>query len=424
MNGANPLSDTPRNFYDIHFHAMNLGHPNILAFARRINWQLLLLASPLAPIVAVIGMRKFRNVLNLLSVMENDTGSLFMLIEYYLREKGLILNDVVTIGGRSFDGIIMTPLLMDFGYKNIPTDTFYKVPPRKPIVAQVEDVFNGIAEYCRNELKKVTVDGAAEYNVVPRESKAVFEIYPFLGINTKNYDLARIEKMLDKYFENYRGCYPDFKANLGKFEGNIDGMRSNFFAGVKLYPPIGFDPWPESAGERKKVEYLYEFCCAKGIPITVHCSDGGFGLDKNAAVYTCPERWATVLAQKSFETLKLNFAHFGKQNRKRFLFFSKNGWRSKVLELMRYPNVYADFSYIGTGAEHYRMLKQLVEANPHIESKLLFGSDFMINLLDMESYNSYLDIFSTTQSFSASQKFAFCTSNPERFLWRNEGVGN
>ncbi len=411
---------TGRKFYDIHFHAMNLAHPNILAFIRQINWQLLLLASPLASIAAAVGGRTIKNVQNLLSVMENDIGSFLMLVEYYLKQNGLVSNDSLVIGGERFASIVITPLMMDFGYKNILTDTFYKIPPQKPIVSQVTDVFKGIRDYCATELIVEQENGRIKYDTAPRKGRAIFEVYPFLGINTKNYDLAHVEKMLDKYFRDYNGSYNDFRTNLGRFNGDIDEMRSNYFAGIKLYPPIGFDPWPTGNKEElAKVECLYTFCCGKDIPVTVHCSDGGFKLDRKAHELTSPVKWTEVLTRKRYQSLKLNFAHFGKQSRKKYLFLSRNDWRDKILRLIgEYPNIYADLSYVGTDMEHYRMLEEIYQSNPHIAGRLLFGSDFMINLMDMESYNSYLEIFSGTDSFSASQKVDLCNINPEQFLWR------
>jgi len=399
---------------------MNLAHPNILAFIRQINWQLLLLASPLAAIAAAVGGRTIKNVQNLLSVMENDIGSFLMLVEYYLKRNGLVSNDSLVIGGERFDSIVITPLMMDFGYKNILTDTFYRIPPQKPIVSQVTDVFKGIRDYCANELIEKQENGRTTYDTAPRKGKAIFEVYPFLGINTKNYDLAHVEKMLDKYFSSYHGNYDDFRINQGRFNGDIEEMRSNYFAGIKLYPPIGFDPWPSGNKEElAKVECLYTYCCMKNIPVTVHCSDGGFVLDKNARELTSPAKWAEVMAQERFHSLKLNFAHFGKQSRKKYLFVSRHEWREMVMGLIREcPNVYADLSYVGTDRENYRMLEEIYIKNPHIAGRLLFGSDFMINLMDMESYNSYLEIFSGTGSFSARQKVDLCNINPEQFLWR------
>jgi hypothetical protein len=324
------------------------------------------------------------------------------------------------VGDESFDGIVITPLMMDFGLKNIPTDTFYRIPPRKPIVSQVEDVFNGIADYCAHELQAATENGETVYNVVDRDPEAapLFEIYPFLGINTKNYTSKEMDKMLVKYFSDYRGSYADFKKKLGKFDGDIEHMDSNFFAGIKLYPPIGFDPWPADNDERAKVEQLYEFCCGNEIPVTVHCSDGGFQLVKDAVNLTCPDRWAKVFSEERFKTLKLNFAHFGKQSKKKYLFFSQDGWRKRVIELLSYPNVYTDFSYVGLDDEDYRMLEEACDAHQVLANKLLFGSDFMINLLDVESYNSYLNLFCKPDLFKGRPKTALCTTNPEKFLWR------
>jgi predicted TIM-barrel fold metal-dependent hydrolase len=151
----------------------------------------------------------------------------------------------------------------------------------------------------------------------------------------------------------------------------------------------------------------------------VHCSDGGFVLDKNSYELTSPDKWADVLEQRRFQSLKVNFAHFGKESRKRSLFLSRHEWRERIGRLMmEYPNVYADFSYVGTDMGNYRMLEKICKGSPHIAERLLFGSDFMINLMDMESYNSYLEIFSKTGSFSASQKLDICNINPEQFLWR------
>lgn len=415
-----------KKFYDIHFHALNLSHTDLLAFITRIKWPLLCMASPLAPLAALICGDKIRNVRNLLSIMENDAGSLFLLVEHYLKKMGTVKveEDTFDICCLKFDGLVITPLLMDFGYKSMLPDSFYNILPRKPIVEQVVDVFNGIARYCANELVEVAnPDGTKAYEVIPRASKAIFEIYPFLGINTRNYDLPRIEKMFDKYFADYRGQYSDFRGNMGKFTGDIEEMGSNFFAGVKLYPPIGFDPWPAGdAAEMAKVDHLYRVCCDRQIPLTVHCSDGGFVLDGRAGEFTSPGRWEGVLSQERFQTLKLNFAHFGKQNRKKYGLFRRNDWRDTLLRLTRdYPNVYTDFSHLTLESDDYRILNDISHKNPHVADRILFGSDFMINLLDIESYNRYLQVFSGTLYFDDADKDKFCHKNPERFLWQDQG---
>ena len=45
------------------------------------------------------------------------------------------------------------PWFMDFGNKDIPNvNQFYNLSPRKPVVEQTVDLFNGIRKYCEKEL--------------------------------------------------------------------------------------------------------------------------------------------------------------------------------------------------------------------------------------------------------------------------------
>ena len=261
-----------RKFYDIHTHAMNLSHPYLLPFVQRLKIDQLLMLSSLLSILWVLGRpitklvieQKLNRVKNLLSVMENDIGSFFLLMEQYLKDdenlwgKGRGLN----IGGNSYQKFVLAPLMIDFGYKGIKDPAiYYNRPAQKPIVEQVIDVFNGIKKYRR------------------ASQDEIFEIYPFLGLNTANYDMGRLEKMLDKYFADYEGSPEALLSNMGKFDGDIEHIGSNFFAGIKVYPPLGFDPWPDKVKHRAefdKVCYLYRYCCKKGIPITAHGSEGGF----------------------------------------------------------------------------------------------------------------------------------------------------
>ncbi len=428
-----------KTFYDIHCHAMNLSHPNLSAFINRIDINRLMRQLKLLtclngiPIVSsivsfLLGRKldavkgKVNRVNNLLSVMENDLGSYFLLMENCLKQTGncleksdapLLREDGLHIGGNVYQKIVLTPLLMDFGCKDIRNPDIHYEKPNKPIAEQVTDVFSGIKKY-----KDMSVDN-------------VFEIYPFLGLNTKNYTLDEIKELLDKYFADYRGKRDDLYANMGKFDGNINNMKSNFFAGIKVYPPLGFDPWPDPAEydfmeqyeeEVKKVKYLYGYCSGRKIPITTHCSDGGFRVDENALDYTAPSRWEKVL--REYPEIKLNFAHFGKQRgswyKKLWRFFSAEElWVKTILRLVAsYNNVYVDFSYSGVDDEYYSSLRELINNQPHIlRGRILFGTDFMINLMAIESYNKYLDIFSKNSALSDPEKHGFSCINPEQFLF-------
>ncbi len=411
-------------FYDVHCHAMNLSHPNLLAFIKGTGWRVFgLMAIPgISTLVTLFCQKYLNRGMNLLSVMENDIANFFLLIEYYLKTAGTMENGRITVGGKSYETILLTPLLMDFGYKNIKTNTFYRIPPQKPIIEQTIDVFNGIRKYCEYELIRKSED---DYEIEKRTGHAIFEIYPFLGINTRNYKAEKIITMLEKYFGRYTGSRAELRENMGRFEGDIDAMKSNFFAGIKVYPPIGFDPWPEDdVPELAKVRTLYEYCCAKNIPLTAHCSDGGFILDeKNAGIFTPPERWEKALS--SYPKLKLDLAHFGKQDKKRLFFIPRKDWQRKIIKLIdTYPHVYTDFSCCGFDTGYYRSLRDLIESQPQkqrdkIVQRILFGSDFMINLLWSDSYNDYLETFIKADSaiLSNEQKELFCAINPERFLF-------
>ena len=354
-------------------------------------------------------------------MMENDLGDFFLIVEYYLRKNGLVKGNVVSFGNRSYQKIVLTPLMMDFGYMNITSDTFYQIPAQKPIVEQVTDLFNAIKKYMQFDLSvQVKPNNKITCGYIPttKESK-LFEIYPFLGLNTANYTLTEMkDQLLNKYFSEYDPNQSKFYDAMGNFDGNINNLKGNCFAGIKVYPPLGFDPWPKSSEELEKAECLYSFCCDHNIPITTHCSDGGYAVAEKPKELTNPAKWRCVL--KKYENLKLNLAHMGKQGKIMWL-IPRTEWRDTVLQLVNeYKSVYTDFSCAAFNDEYYKSLKKLLSEQPnnqHVRERVLFGTDFMINLLWANSYNDYLENFFKTEHFNNNEKELFCSDNPERFLF-------
>jgi len=399
-----------KTFYDIHMHAMNLSHPYLLAFIQRLKiHQILVLNSIFGPIASLLIGQNFNKIKNLLAVMENDIGSFFLMVEDYLKkgaETPLLNDGKFKVGDNVYSKIVLTPLIMDFGYKNIKDnpDTYYNELSQKPIVEQVIDIFNGIKKYHKNS------------------PDHIFEIYPFLGLNTKNYDIGRVEKMLDKYFSGYKGSREDLNANMGEFDGDIEHLGSNFFGGIKVYPPLGFNPWPDNAEELAKVKYLYDYCCNKNIPVTAHGSEGGFVVvpKKEAKDYTSISKWETVMGE--YPKLKLNLAHFP-IGEKFLMIFPKEKRLKEILSLViKHDNLYVDFSNRAVSDKYYMGLKKLIdslssEAKAKLKQRILFGSDFTINLMAIDSYNKYLEIFSGNTDFDKEEKDSFCSSNSERFLF-------
>ena len=438
-------------FHDVHMHAFNLSHPYLYAFIRRFKSKLgaLLCFGPaipffrrfpdLFPTTASLLETKIDGAKNLLSVMENDLGSLFLVIENCLREgeKPLLKTEGLRIGERTYKRIVLTPLMMDFGYKGKtppgnkrPERTFhYDIPASKPIKEQVTDVFNGIKDYVGTRSSEdLARKFPALYSGEEGKPDRALEIYPFLGLNTQNYTCDGIDELFRKYFGTRAPSKHELLVNLGRFDGDIEHLTTGSFAGVKVYPPLGFDPWPEgrygNPEELRKVKLLYSRCCEKNLPITAHGGMGGFvTIDKKRLrAYASVEKWEKVLT--AFPDLKLNLAHFPMDER--MLWFVPNPLhplRNAYVKLvLNHANVYIDFSCQVDGDAYFVALAKTLRGLPNPERKrlterILFGSDFAVNLLGVDSYNRCLTFFSGTEALTADEKHAFCSLNPQRFLF-------
>jgi predicted TIM-barrel fold metal-dependent hydrolase len=101
--------------------------------------------------------------------------------------------------------------------------------------------------------------------------------------------------------------------------------------------------------------------------------------------------------------------------------------RDQTLELvMRCRNVYVDISCRATNEKYYQDLATFLDGLEEDERStlmdhLLFGSDFAVNLMWIESYNRYIALFSETKALKPEEKLALCSTNPARFLFRQPG---
>jgi hypothetical protein len=408
-------------FYDIHCHAMNLSHPCMLAFVNRCVRALreITLKELMRSINSLTRIKiikelfemagSYKEAKNLLAVMENDSGGVFLLMEdclcgkYGFTPPLLKAETGLKIGETTYRKAVLTPLIMDFGGGGRPvkSETYYSSPARKPVTEQIIDLFNGINKY------------AAKSEI------SFFEIYPFLGINTRNFTLKKLESVLGQYFDGFSPSRAAMADAAGRFDGEVKKLGVNSFAGIKVYPPLGFDPWPEDEPrEIEKVEMLYGVCEAGRVPITAHCNDEGYATctAADAAKYTDPARWEKAL--KRYPRLKINLAHFGRKSEATF-----SEWSNKICSLIyKYENVYTDLSFNGFDPAYYAGLKTFLNKLPGkmtdiIPQRIMFGSDFMMSLLKIESYSKYLSYFSETPHLTAEAKNTFCSLNPERFLF-------
>ena len=442
-----------RKFYDIHYHLFDLSHPNLLAFLLRDDLiskdsvKKVLHKLPFLANLVPIGAANFfpgkiadkikdylkndaRYFRNLLSVMESAIEYHFLYTEYYLLKEQIYFGSQTVM---KYNKIVVCPLLMDFGYKNLNNnDCFYNLPPSKPIAKQVLDMLSAIRFYYTYELIPHP-DKAGRLKMVNSEKRKedkIFEIYPFLGINTQNYDLTEIKILFDKYFAGYENDKEPGERQkklfqkMGTVKVDLEDLifrikekedpefYAYLFAGIKLYPPMEFDPWPEEdPGELEKVKFLYSECIRKNLPITVHCSDGGFVTTPYANLFTDPsKRWQKVLNNPDYKKLKINFAHLGSQSG------GKTDWQKTIINAIETnTNIYTDCSCITPQSKDYDDISKLF--NDKTENNIMFGTDFVINLLWSESYNAYLDNFILNQYLSDYQKDLMSNANPERFLF-------
>ena len=364
-----------------------------------------------------------------LSFFEIPLEYQFLILDYYIKNCSPAVSNScgqIVVGEKTYDKIVLCPLVMDFGYKNIEMKNDVVLTPKRPVVNQIGDLLYAIRTYCRFDLAGDEGNGrlelSSEFTDLPasKENK-LFEIYPFMGLDTRNYSMKSLKEMLDKYFQNFakEECAETRRNRLFNKMGILDSNMykdaseyTDIFAGIKLYPQMGFEPYPNDLKELEKVKYLYEYCINKRIPITTHCSDGGYKTGKGNDAFTSPlGQWKEVL-ENGFSELTLNFAHLGNQKN------NKRQWRNAIIELTKiYPNVYSDISCNDMSKGYYDELERLFnDKNPQLHEKILYGSDFALNMLasNAKSYNHYLQAFMNS---NVTRKTNLCELNPKKFLF-------
>ncbi|HOZ71700.1 MAG TPA: amidohydrolase family protein [Spirochaetales bacterium] len=407
-----------RLLYDVHCHAMSLARPAIGRFVDAfLRGGLQSFFSQVAApgyILAALGRNMGESVRNLFAVVENDPDALLELIENDL--SGLYLSDdeahrsVILPGGpkllgEDWDGWLVCPLLMDFGARATSHDTYYCEPIRKSLAEGVREALAGVSGYRRERPNGRLV------------------IRPFLGLDPGARGASETEAALSTYFSGFSRALPAqlraFKS-AARWKGDPASPPRNTFAGVKLYPPLGFDPWPEDQAALDATRLLYAFCERRGVPIVVHCDDQGYrtiALDL-AMRYTDPERWVSAL--KAYPDLVVDFAHFGERYLGRSR--ARGAWTESIIRLMeRYPGVYADTAFNGCEPAYWDRLDRFVASLPAatseiVRSRLLFGTDFVISLTKTRSYLDYVTDFASS-SLDDGLKRAMMTVNPAAFLF-------
>jgi len=135
----------------------------------------------------------------------------------------------------------------------------------------------------------------------------------------------------------------------------IEALEKKGFLGVKMYPALGWNPWPNAPINdltvKDNLTTFYNYAVEKQIPINAHCSRGGAysdqTMDDEAKRLSCtdPNNWAR-LAQR-YPDIRLNLCHSG-QDIQHLVnpIIGEDNWAYIGMDLCRtYKNIYMDLAY-------------------------------------------------------------------------------
>lgn len=214
------------------------------------------------------------------------------------------------------------------------------------------------------------------------------------------------------------------------------GGKGGFY-GFKLYCPNGYSPTDPV------LMALYGYCERHGVPLTAHCSGGGFAsfspsitvhghvfrngevvphdgvlefrhyrltdklrVKEKAELLNHPLLWEKVM--EAFPRLRLNLAHFGCRD-------EGSEWTELIYGMMeRFPGLHTDLSCITEEEKLREMREYFLKAPEWVRRKFLFGSDFYLNLLFLDGMKEYMENFRNT--FTEQERQGLMTVNPSEFL--------
>lgn len=168
------------------------------------------------------------------------------------------------------------------------------------------------------------------------------------------------------------------------------------FVGVKIYPPMGFQPFGNddpitgllSKSDKEKINInlhaLYDWCQENGVPVMMH-SAHSMGLDEAHDELPSPYFWDSGL--KEYPNLRINAGHFGGDYRD----CKGVDWPNKIVELMDSSAgnwLYADLGFedrlLEPESNEARKMKELLGRGKSVVlDHVMYGSDWeMISLLN------------------------------------------
>ena len=209
------------------------------------------------------------------------------------------------------------------------------------------------------------------------------------------------------------------------------------FAGIKLYPPLGFSPQDE------RLLPLWAWAEASQIPVMSHCSPGGVYFRGRPQDINWPssstskpsrfvdnDKWTDHLSDpagyrpvlRRFPNLKLCLAHMGGNDACESWLsepwpnhLSQSNWLTVILGLIKeFPQVYTDLSFVGYHTSLHPLIHVLIR-DEIIGEKILFGSDFYMVQQDVTEREFSVRIRSL---LSEEEYRRISQANPRKYLFR------
>ncbi|WP_425084706.1 amidohydrolase family protein [Ruegeria profundi] len=230
-----------------------------------------------------------------------------------------------------------------------------------------------------------------------------------------------------------------------------NAVESQGFAGVKLYPPMGFLPLGneefDKPGARRpramtdlgikgaeidtELRALYDWCAAEDVPIKTH-GNNSLGADACTGQNASAANWRPVLETWAWRNLRINIAHFGGFDEERFEGDDGCPTETEAYErqaaalIAKHENLYVDLGYwtdvTGSNRDRStavtRLLDALLRQEGKLKHRLMYGSDWtMLGREDQHaSYYDDVRIALSKTILSEDEKVAILGSNALRYL--------
>lgn len=177
-----------------------------------------------------------------------------------------------------------------------------------------------------------------------------------------------------------------------------DAITEYGYIGVKMYPPMGFQPYGNGGKMDEYLLQLFVWCAREKVPVMAH-ANRSMGRDAAADEASAPAGWrALAAAMPAGLTMRVNLGHLGGDGNERL----PNQWTREFAALMGTPQgatLYGDLGMWSALREcrsascpPLQRLQDGLQQYPQFGSRIMYGSDWfmMVKERDWQKYPAEL----------------------------------